>query len=89
MQKNRTYGVFGKYINIMTSAISTNMAASLSMDPQNGLRMRQQEYEINYLNKIIEVKDVALSTLHKMFDEETAITKQNLNTCKEISKLMD
>lgn len=68
----------GKYINIMTSAISTNMAASVSIDAQDGLRMRQQEYEINYLNKIIDVKDVALSALHKMFNEETKISKQNL-----------
>lgn len=54
------------------------MAASVSIDAQDGLRMRQQEYEINYLNKIIDVKDVALSALHKMFNEETKISKQNL-----------
>lgn len=88
------FGVFCRrgveYINIMASAKSTKMAEGISLDGvQNGLRMRQQEYEINYLNKIIEVKDVTLSALHKMFNEETNISKQNLETCKEVAKLID
>lgn len=47
-------------------------------------RMRLHDNEINYLQKIIEIKDFVISSLHKIFTEEIAISTSNLSNCRKI-----
>lgn len=51
-------------------------------------RMRLHENETNYLNKIIEIKDFVITSLHKIFTEEISVSKSNLNNCRNIINLL-